>query len=606
MKKALCLASIVLGLMSCPLFGAVNSSTPMADPVLEAPTLHSLGAYWIIRGDDNKNASVDVSYRQAGQTAWKKGMPLFRVEKAATRIQKHDGPVKVPADAWMFAGSIVLLAPDTQYEIKLNLVDADGGKSEKILKSRTIAEPVAPKGLAVAHVGPGNGGGNGTPNNPYKGLAEADKNAKPGMVFMVHKGTYAPFRPTASGQSGKPIIYMGAGDGEAVIDGGGKGRLIDMPGIDHVWFEKLSIRNGGVGIWAPEASNIVIRRCHISKVEYGIKFNVNEKGSVANFFVSDNTIEGPCAWPRKHGIENPRGMELTGQGHVVCYNRISGFADAVDTFPSPNCSAIDIHNNDISEQTDDGIEMDYSDRNTRCFNNRITNAFQGISVQPIYGGPVYIFRNAMYNICIETFKMHNNSSGALMMHNTSVKSGEPLVLWTPAEVRNCVFRNNLFIGSKGTHAYDCTAPMTDCDFDFDGFGGQWDAFLRWNDKTYKTLDDVRKKAPVYNHATQVDANTVFASGMKAPADKDKQFEIKLNDLRLKKGTPAIDAGTAVPNISDGFSGKAPDLGAYELGSELPHYGPRPENAAGAGKPPATQPKPKVPPAPEPATGRAPA
>jgi hypothetical protein len=30
----------------------------------------------------------------------------------------------------------------------------------------------------------------------------------------------------------------------------------------------------------------------------------------------------------------------------------------------------------------------------------------------------------------------------------------------------------------------------------------------------------------------------------------------------------------LPNVNDGFSGKAPDLGALELGQQLPVYGPR--------------------------------
>ena len=42
------------------------------------------------------------------------------------------------------------------------------------------------------------------------------------------------------------------------------------------------------------------------------------------------------------------------------------------------------------------------------------------------------------------------------------------------------------------------------------------------------------------------------------------------------GAMTIDAGEVLPGFNDGFKGKAPDLGAYELGEELPHYGPRPE------------------------------
>ena len=36
----------------------------------------------------------------------------------------------------------------------------------------------------------------------------------------------------------------------------------------------------------------------------------------------------------------------------------------------------------------------------------------------------------------------------------------------------------------------------------------------------------------------------------------------------------IDAGQVLPGLNNGFKGGAPDIGAFELGSELPHYGPR--------------------------------
>ena len=36
----------------------------------------------------------------------------------------------------------------------------------------------------------------------------------------------------------------------------------------------------------------------------------------------------------------------------------------------------------------------------------------------------------------------------------------------------------------------------------------------------------------------------------------------------------VDKGTFVPNVTDDFTGAAPDLGALEVGRPLPHYGPR--------------------------------
>jgi hypothetical protein len=47
------------------------------------------------------------------------------------------------------------------------------------------------------------------------------------------------------------------------------------------------------------------------------------------------------------------------------------------------------------------------------------------------------------------------------------------------------------------------------------------------------------------------------------------------DFRLRPGSVAIDRGVTIPNLNDGFSGKAPDLGALEAGHPLPQYGPRP-------------------------------
>lgn len=46
------------------------------------------------------------------------------------------------------------------------------------------------------------------------------------------------------------------------------------------------------------------------------------------------------------------------------------------------------------------------------------------------------------------------------------------------------------------------------------------------------------------------------------------------DFRPKPGSPAVDAGTVLPNINDGAAGRAPDVGAIELGQPVPQDGPR--------------------------------
>lgn len=52
------------------------------------------------------------------------------------------------------------------------------------------------------------------------------------------------------------------------------------------------------------------------------------------------------------------------------------------------------------------------------------------------------------------------------------------------------------------------------------------------------------------------------------------YPIEGVDFRLKEGSVAVDSGIRLPGVNDNFLGEAPDLGAYERGQALPHYGPR--------------------------------
>ncbi len=77
------------------------------------------------------------------------------------------------------------------------------------------------------------------------------------------------------------------------------------------------------------------------------------------------------------------------------------------------------------------------------------------------------------------------------------------------------------------------------------------------------------------HSRVVDTD-IFVNGP-VPDFTDVTHVVPIDsvDLRLRKGGAAIDAGMVLPNITDGYTGRAPDLGAYEYGVPLPHYGPRP-------------------------------
>jgi hypothetical protein len=68
------------------------AAAPVGEPVLEPPTLRSLGVYWIIRGDEDRKARVEMDIRPAGGKEWKKAAPLLRVEKASQQPAKLEHP----------------------------------------------------------------------------------------------------------------------------------------------------------------------------------------------------------------------------------------------------------------------------------------------------------------------------------------------------------------------------------------------------------------------------------------------------------------------------------------------------------------------------------
>ena len=147
-----------------------NATKPVGDPHLDRPTLHSLGVYWIVQGDDNQNATIALEYRKERSTRWQAGAPLFRVERKAHLTEKYGSRLEVPENGWLFAGSILLLDPGTFYEVRLTLKDPDGGSAARILKSRTRSEPVISTRARRRYVVPGSGGGTGTERDPYRGL----------------------------------------------------------------------------------------------------------------------------------------------------------------------------------------------------------------------------------------------------------------------------------------------------------------------------------------------------------------------------------------------------------------------------------------------------
>jgi hypothetical protein len=328
--------------------------------VVEPPTLICLGFEWEIAGDDNRNASVQVNYRVAGGRDWKEALPLLRMGGERVFRQTEHLDYTVPH---RFAGSILDLEPDTEYEVRLAMQDPDGvqGQAVQTAKVRTRAEPKPATGGRVLHVYPPAWRGEKQEpaftglNAAYYGAGLGDWNVvyerkvRRGDVILVHAGLYqadrlnyvdplgAPFDGayvlTAKGTPEQPIVIRAAGDGEVIFDGAGCFRLFDVMAADYHIFEGLTIRNTDVAFWAglkdvAGAKGLTVRRCRMEDVGIGV---TTQYAGSKDFYIADNVLLGREDRRRVLGWANPGiygahplrsyyAVKVYGSGHVVCHN----------------------------------------------------------------------------------------------------------------------------------------------------------------------------------------------------------------------------------------------------------------------------------------------
>jgi hypothetical protein len=261
-----------------------------------------------------------------------------------------------------------------------------------------------------------------------------------------------------------------------------------------------------------------------------------------------------------------------------------------DKDPAHHAVAIDIYNNDIHVTGDDFIEADGGVHNIRVMRNRGVNAAHtGLSAQPIFGGPAYYIRNIVYNTPVAL--KFSNPAGVYVLHNTIVAENR-----TAQRVSNAHFRNNLFLGTDAplgisvlggptaysTYDYDGFRPNAGAKAQYTWFGPKPGVMVDYDmppnqGQNFATLAELAKVTGQETHGIEVDYD-IFES-LKGPARPNssipgKPYEAADLNFRLRAAGKAVDAGARLPNVNDGFTGKAPDLGALELGAPEPVYGPR--------------------------------
>jgi len=515
-------------------------------------TMHSISIEWDLDGDENHNAESRVRFRKAGTSEWTEFMPLVRIDSTyPAELTQYGRPADEDFD--MFAGSILFLTPNTEYEIWLNVEDPDGGSATLV---RTIETKPFPKReeRCTTTVGPSE-------------FAAAYASAEAGDVLCLENGNYGDLRADRGGSMGR---YL------ALVNAPGASPRFDRIRVetDHLWIEGMTfetpMRTGSVRTTDGDLEEHVVV---IGNTFRNSPYSINV-ASGRYWYIADNIIEGddpPAGTISGEGIEFGRGSS----GHTVAFNTITKTADG-NSYGKRN---VDVFGNDIFRTSDDGLEPDFGYANKRYWGNRIRDSYYyALSFQPMYSGPWYFIRNEVRQTEWTRQGRSESSTGGtlfkfngpvdrfVLLHNTFVTEAvSPISPTRIKPILSTYSRNNLYVvpdspvWSYSRWSANTAVPASSfyandwrTDVDYDGFSWSGTYGFSWDGENYADVESFSKAVGIEENAIRFDRNA-FASYP--------------TDLRPRAGTPLIDSGAIVLGVNEGYEGSGPDRGAYEYGAE---------------------------------------
>jgi hypothetical protein len=453
-----------------------------------------------------------------------------------------------------------------------------------------------------------------------------------GTYYLTADGT--PEMPIAIVAAGDGDVVFDGNGNFALFDV----RAADYTYFEGITFRNSEIAISAGTQFIAGSKGLVVKRSRFENVGAGIFTNYSGSSGfyiADSTFVGRNDPKHLIGWAGEmwtkfRGVEGQIfppatasyvAVKLYGPGHVVAHNYIADFHDGinVETYGNPDGSvasgpgildgpkyppreywdrrpvAIDFYGNYITNSHDNPIETDGSMHNIRVMRNMFINhASHAFCNQPALGGPVYWIRNIAYHLPAGSTRLTNGSAGVLFYNNTILSET------AAAATSNTHWRNNLMLGESALPAIFAVTTFTNyTSSDYNGFRPNPGAAVsfQWNSPPSGVMSDFtgpgraaklenRSFASLaeYSKATSQDGNSVLVDYdvfVKVPkldaqdaATVQKLYDAKDFDFRLRAGSAAVDRGVALPTVTDGFSGRAPDLGALERDAPPPTYGPR--------------------------------
>jgi Chondroitinase B len=547
----------------------------------ERATPEQIGLYLPTTRSFSYATTVAVRYRRNGDATWIQAHPLLRIRPDYS----VPGPVAV-VDA--FAGSIFDLLPGTAYSIELTINEP--GQLAQVA-TRSFTTRALPAAAASANK-------TATPANVVAQLAALN----PGDVLQLADGQYNNLNLflSRSGTVANPIVIRGASQAGVVIRD--NDTCLQVRNASHVVVENLTLQGSGVNSGTAASSlgvlfydgnagqtNVTFRNLVITGVDMGIVAYDTINGAL----VYHCRLTGNNPWTQAeietNATWNDDGIRLPGEGNCAWNNTLEGFGDCFAVTQGVFSAAVHYWRNLVKMTGDDAFEADYGTRNLSFYDNHVTNCGTLMSVDPVYGGPLYCFRNVAINTMRGPYKLNNTNSGFMIYNNTVVRT-EGRTNWgwvqnNDGVLRSYSYRNNIVVyrGTSGqTLAFEAegNSPI---DFTHNAWYPNGQVWWTTSGASYGSISQAISgvgqvaTSPLFGTSTRRHQFDVLTTSdpFTPPVALGANHLTRVTATQvpvLASGASMRNAGVAIPNITDGFSGAAPDMGAIIGGRAAVAYG----------------------------------
>lgn len=544
-----------------------GTSLPIGALSQDAVTPEQISLFLPFTGVVDDNAVASVEYKLTTSSTWLNAQPMWRILDQYAGV---DGRAQGVVDS--FATTIFNLSPARSYDVKVTVVSAQGSSVvQDVFPTRAL--PPAFSGNPTSTV------------TTQSALQAAVSAAGPGDIIefsgqIVMSSLWS--IDSVNGTEANPIVIRGDNRDTAELKFSATG--ISIVRCEYLRFENFTLRGNGINAigttlrpgvtfsnsYGGGQTAITFRNMYIVDFDQGIITS----GPAYDTLIYDNILEGNNEYvasqlePSTHWSDD--GIRIGGIGGAIFNNTLSGYGDACSFRQAPkngfthSVNAVHFYRNQITDMCDDAVEAEYSQRNCSFYDNHATNCMVACSIDALYGGPYYHFRNRHINNGRSIIKCGEAATGTLFYHNTfvgnegntAVPGGERLWYWSASSyLAGWEVRNNLFIweGAVDILRFDASIsrhlPLT---LTHNGWGRNGAAIRFANDARWGSVAYMNSQfTPLFDNDVEI---TDQAAVFETPVDMGTSYlPAKLNtyDLALSVTSEARDIGIELPNITAG-------------------------------------------------------